>query len=949
MTIKRRSLFLAAAACAAWSPLAPAAAQQVNGWGVALTDVTPDPAIRYGTLPNGMRYAIMRNALPKDGASLRLRFEFGSLAEAEEERGLAHFIEHMAFNGSTNVPEGEMIRILERQGLKFGPDTNAATGFDSTTYMLDLPRAEGAGLDTAMMLMREVASEVKFDPAAVDRERGVILGERRARDTFQLKQAEDQAAFQLPSTPYPDRFPIGTEPVLKTATAATMRDLYQRYYRPENATLVFVGDADPALIDAKIRARFGDWKGVGKAGTPLPRGIVDFKRGPQFDTFVHPAAATVVSTVVYRPWEDPADTIASRRDSLVRALAVAAFNRRIERLANAPGSVLLGGGMNAGEAKNAALDASMSIAAKDGAWKDALAASEQELRRALDHGFSVAELDLQRTDTIGRLKAAVAQADARTSQSLANAILQVVGEDDFVTTPAFRLAYYERIAPTVTPAEVNAAFRKMWSGSAPLIHVSGKQDVDPSALAAAYGESRKLAVAAPKAQSAVAFGYDNFGPAGTVVEDKRIADLGIRTIRFANNVRLNIKRTDFEVGRVSYTMRMAGGVLALPRDRPGLSMMISALSTVAATGKHSFDDIRTISAGHVLTPGIAVSSDAIVAAGSTTVGDFPLQMKLSAAYLTDPGYRAEAGSQWLNLIPVLDKQFSANPSSVAGTRLPTLLASGDTRFGMAPAADLLKRNQDEAKAALTPLIATSPIEIGIVGDIDEAAAIKAVASSFGALPARAASAPDYAEARKATFRADRTPIQLTHEGGIDQALVGAVWPTTDDRDYKNVIGIEMMRTVANLLLTDKIREELGASYGVSVSSSMSDTYPGFGYLMVSSVVAPDKADEVDAAILAVAASLRNSPVSADLLARARQPIIEGAAKSLRQNAYWLGYVDEAQSEPDRLERIRTRDAIIRSITAADVQRLATQYLRDDQLQRVRIVSDKLPVKTAAAN
>ena len=963
MIIKRRSILLIAAAWATSLPLVPAtaqsaaaqsaaaqpaAAQKANGWGVALTDVTPDPAILYGILPNGMRYAIRRNALPKDGAALRLRFEFGSIGEAENERGLAHFIEHMAFNGSTNVPEGEMIKILERQGLKFGPDTNAATGFDTTTYMLDLPRAVGPTLDTAMMLMREVAGEVKFDPKAIDRERGVILGERRARDTFQLHQAEDQIGFQLPGTLYPTRFPIGTETVLKTVTAATMRDLYRRYYRPEYATLVFVGDADPAVIEQKIRATFGSWKGVGKAGTPLPRGTVDLKRPAQFDTFVNPASATVVTTVAYRPWDNPADTLANWRDGLIRSLAVAAFNRRIERLANAPGSVLLGGGMADGETRDAALGTSLAIAAKDGAWKDALLASEQELRRALDHGFTAAELDLQRADVIGRLKASVQQANARTSQSLASAILQIVGEPDFITTPAYGLAWYERVAPTVTPTEVDAAFRALWSQSAPLIHVSGKQPVATEALAAAYADSRKIAVAAPKAQAAVAFAYDNFGPAGRVVEDKRIADLGIRTIRFANNVRLNIKRTDFEAGRVGYTMRMAGGGLALPRDRPGLGMLISALSPIAATAKHSFDDIRTISAGRVLTPGISVSGDAIVAGGSTTVGDLALQMKLTAAYLTDPGYRAEAGSQWLNLIPVLDKQFQSDPSSVAGARLPSVLASGDTRFGIAPTDELLKRNLGEARTALTPLIASAPIEIGIVGDIDEAAAIAAVSSSFGALPTRAATAPNYAESRKAAFRTDRSPILLTHAGGVDQAMVGAAWPTTDDRDFRTAIGMGLLKDVANLLLTDKIREELGASYGVSVGSTMSDIYPGFGYVMVSSIVAPDKADEVDAAIAAVAKTLRTTPVNADLLARARSPMIEAATKSLRQNAYWLGYVDEAQSKADRLNRARTRDAIIRSITAADLQKLANLYLRDDRLQRVRIVSDKIAAKATAA-
>ncbi len=950
MTTSRRSIFLLAAACAALLPASAGTAQtaQANGWGVLLTDVAPDPAIRYGSLPNGMRFAIMRNSLPKGGGALRLRFEFGSIGEAENERGLAHFIEHMAFNGSTKVPEGEMVKILERQGLKFGPDTNASTGFDTTTYMLDLPRTDAVQLDTAMMLMREVAGEVTFDPKAVDRERGVILGERRARDTFQLHQIVDQIGFQLPATPYPNRLPIGTETVLKTASAETMRNLYRRYYRPEYATLVFVGDADPALIEQKILASFSGWKGVGPAGAALPRGTVDFKRATQFDTFVDPAVATTVTTVAYRPWAKPADTLAMRRDELVQALGIAMFNRRIERLTNAPGSTLLGGGMAESETEDAALDVSLTIAAKDGAWKDALTASEQELRRAVQHGFSSAELDLQRADTIGRLKASAQQAGARTSQVLANNILQVVGEPEFVTTPAFRLTYYEGVAPTVTLAEVNAAFRAMWSGSAPLIHVAAKEKIDTKLLASAFADSNKLAVAAPKAQAAVTFAYDNFGPAGRIVEDKTIADLGIRTIRFANNVRLNIKRTDFEAGKVSYTMRMAGGGLALPRDQPGLAMMMSVLSPIAATGKHSLDDIRTISAGHLLTPGIGVASDALVATGTTTVGDLPLQMKLSAAYLTDPGYRAEAGSQWLNLVPILDKQFQSDPSSVAGTKLPSVLASDDHRFGIASTVDLLKRNLGEARTALTPLIASAPIEIGIVGDIDEATAIAAVAGSFGALPARAATGPSYAEARKATFRTDRSPILLTHAGGVDQAMVGAAWPTTDDRDYRKVIGMEMLKEVADLLLTDKIREELGASYGVSVGSSMSDTYPGFGYLMVSSIVAPDKADEVDTAIKAVAATLRATPVSADLIDRARQPMLEQAAKSLRQNAYWMAYVDEAQSEPARLDRTRTRDKLIRSITAADLQKLAIEYLRDDRLQRVRIVSDKLAGKGVAA-
>lgn len=912
----------------------------VNGWGVNRTDVPADPAIRLGQLPNGMKYAVMRNATPKGAASVRLHFDFGSLGEGEKERGLAHFIEHMALNETNHVPEGELIKMLERLGLKFGPDTNAMTGFDSTVYMLDLPQTDRERVDTALFLMREVAGEAKFTKEAVDRERGVILGERRSRDSFQLRQMMDQLGFQVPATPYPNRLPIGTEEVLKTATVDTIRDLYLRYYRPEKATLVFVGDADPAEIEAKIKAKFSDWKGVGPAGPAMPRGKVDLARTAAVDTFADPAVTTTVTMTVMRPWEDPADTVTERRRTLVESLGNSMFSKRLSKLVNSPGSVLLGANAGTGGWEDAALASTVNIVTKDGAWKEALTTAEQELRRALDHGFTAAEFKRQLAETATAYRTAAEQADTRVNSALAGAIIGTIGEEDFVTTPAWRLAAFEAAAPSISLDEVNAEFRRRWKGSAPLIHVSDKQPIDIAAIGTAYAESVKVAVAKPPEESALAFAYDDFGPAGKVAEDKRVEDLDIRTVRFANNVRLNIKKTDFEKGRVRFTVRMAGGQLALPQDKPGLAAMMSMLSTIGATSKHSFEDIKTMMAGKVVSPGTQVTGDAFVAAGATTSHDLEAQMKLSAAYLTDPGFRPEAAGQWANAVPVLDKQLYSQPQPVAQVKLPAILAGNDWRFGIPDSALLKQRNFDEARAALASLTKSAPIEIGIVGDVDEAAAIAAVAKSFGALPARAAEAPDYAEARKASFRKDRAPITLTHEGPADQALVAAFWPTDDDSDYRREITASLVAGVLDLMLTESVREQLGASYGVSVASNMSDTFRDFGSLSVSTVIAPDKAGEVEAAIMKAAQQLRDEPVSADLLVRARNPILESIAKNLRENGYWMAYVDEAQSRADRLDRVRQRRAIYQSITPAEIQAFARTYLTDQAVQRARIVSDK---------
>src|SRR5688572_27798713 len=249
------SLALSAPALAQQAPVAPA-----HEWPFEESDLPPDPEYRFGRLDNGMRYVIRPNGTPAGQGMVQFWVDAGSVAETEEERGYAHFIEHMAFNGSTRVPEGEMVRLLEREGLAFGPDTNASTNFDVTLYMLNLPRNDPALLDTALMLMRETASELTFSPEAVEREKGIVLSERRVRDTYQLRNLVDNLEFQYPGSRFADRLPIGTVESLQAATPDKLRALYQRIYRPENTAIVVVGDFDPDQVEAEIREHFASWQ-----------------------------------------------------------------------------------------------------------------------------------------------------------------------------------------------------------------------------------------------------------------------------------------------------------------------------------------------------------------------------------------------------------------------------------------------------------------------------------------------------------------------------------------------------------------------------------------------------------------------------------------------------------------------------------------------------------------
>ncbi|HEY0436626.1 MAG TPA: pitrilysin family protein, partial [Phenylobacterium sp.] len=287
---------------------APAMPKLAPGqWPQAKSDVAPDPDIRFGALPNGMRYAIKRQTIPAHEAAVRLRFDAGSLMETDAQQGLAHVLEHMAFNGSKGVPEGEMVKILERHGLAFGADTNAQTEFSQTIYKLDLPKTDDDTVDTALRLMRETASELTISQDALDRERGVVLSEERSSDNPSFRVFKGRLGFQLPGQRMAERIPIGKVDVIQHAPASLVADFYHRYYRPERATLVVVGDFDPADMEARIKARFGDWKAVGPAGAEPDLGRIAARK-TQAKLMVEPGAPLNMSVA----WVKPADLEADR-------------------------------------------------------------------------------------------------------------------------------------------------------------------------------------------------------------------------------------------------------------------------------------------------------------------------------------------------------------------------------------------------------------------------------------------------------------------------------------------------------------------------------------------------------------------------------------------------------------------------------------------------------------
>ncbi|MCW1382794.1 insulinase family protein [Novosphingobium sp. KCTC 2891] len=896
-------------------------------WAFQQSDLTPDPAYRFGKLANGMRFVIRRNATPPGTAVVRMDVNAGSLDERPEERGFAHYVEHMAFNGSTRVPEGEMVKLLERSGLSFGADTNAQTSFEQTLYMLDLPRADPALLDTALMLMRETASELKFDPAAVARERGVVLSELRDGQGYALDNLKDQIAFLYPQATYRERLPIGTVETLNAANADGLKAFWQREYVPSKTTLMVVGDFDPDAVEAAIRARFEDWRPAPE--TPRPgEGKVLAKQKDQADVWIAPALSERVSASRHGPWLDEPDSAATRRTNLLRQIGYGIVNRRFQRLSRQVAPPFRGAGFGTSDVFRIGRTTNLIVDTPDGGWKTGLTVAARTLAEALRHGFTEAEVAEQVANVRTGIENAAASADTRSNGALVQSALALVRDEQVPTTPQSGLERFNRFAPQITPAAVLAALKsEAVPLKAPLLRFQGRKAPEGGAKALRQAWNHAAGTDRDKTAAAAlgSFAYTDFGTAGTVVADRTDPALGIRTLRFANGLRLNLKRTALETDRIQVRLAVDGGELLETKADP-LAVDMTGMLAGGGLGKHSQDDLQTLLAGRSVSNGIAASGDVFVSGATTTRRDLELQLQLLAATVTDPGYRPEAEVLFRQNMANFFARRDATPGSALSNALGGLLSDNDPRFTLQKPEDYQALTFAKLRDRIGDRLAKGAIEIALVGDFDEAQAIALVARTFGALPPREPDFLPYAEARERTFTAQRSLRVVRHKGVADQAIVRVIWPTTDDTDPLTVLKLELLKEITGIEVLDTVREKLGKSYSPGASSAMSRVWRGYGTFAVQASVDVADVAPTRTALAETVAGLIAAPVDADVLQRARAPMLERLDNALKSNAGWLGLIERAQSHPDRIERFLKARERLAALTPADVQATARQWL-----------------------
>ena len=940
MPVLRRPALIAASlvalACASQA-IGQAQEQPSQPWAHTVSDLKPDQTLRFGTLPNGMRYVIRRNATPPGQVALRVRIDAGSLVEKDDQRGLAHFMEHMTFNGTTNLPGAQLVQSLERLGLSFGGDINASTSQDETIYMLNVPRNDPASLQTALHVLREQISETVMRPAVIDEERGVVAGERRLQEGTQIRSVSAQLG--VVSSRLAERLPIGDAEVIRTAPRERFAEFYNAYYRPSRATLVAVGDFDPDAMEALIRRNFADWKPRGAAGRDNDAGRFT-RAAPTVTVFQDPGASHRVVLLWKRAPDLSPTSQAKRHRDIQRFLGLSAVGLRLRELARSEAPPFANGSARDTDYSRLVDVASFAADYNAGGLNKAITALEQEQRRMMRYGISEDELKRQIASLGTSYRNAAAAAATRSTPALAEQLVSDVNGRDVTLSPQQDLELFEAAVKGLTAAQVNGRLRELFSGGEPSVFVMTPTPIvgGEAAIARQLAASRRVAVSAPVKQAKKEWAYTDFGPAGIVASRRVIPEIETTLVTFANGTTLAVKPTKFTDKEIMVSASTGLGELGMTADRYDPLQGAKSALVAGGLGKLTAEEVDRTLSGHTYEVTASIQQNRFSWRGTTRFEELPLQMQVLAAYVTDAALRPAPLEREKARYAQFLKQARNTPSGAFDIDGTPVLTGGDRRAVRPSAQEFAALDMNVIRQRFREATARGPIHVVMVGDVTVDDAIAATASTFGALlPRGPKPVPALGADRRAFPAGGHTTVMLHHDGDPSQGLAFIGWRGPDSVEGRTEARrATLMGSVLQLRVLDEIRERLALAYSPGAGLQPSSVYRDAANIAISAETAPDKIDAFYAAVDKIVGDLKAGPVSQDELDRARSPLLEQLSRARATNEYWMTQLMDLPSRPALIEEISTAVLDVQAVEPADIPMLARKYLKPEAAWRAAV-------------
>ncbi len=910
-------------------------------WPQDHSDLAADPDIVFGRLENGLRYIIKENHTPKDRVSMHLYVQAGSLQEREGEQGIAHFLEHMLFNGSKHFPPGEMVKYFQRIGMSFGPDANAHTGFMQTVYDVVLPEGDGKSLSEGLLVLRDYADGALLTAEETDRERNVILAEMRSRDSSRFRTYKALLAFETPGLLVSKRFPIGEADIIRKIDHRMLRNFYAAWYRPDRMIIVVVGDMNAAEAKQRIEERFGTLEPQAVARSEPDFGSLQQSGLKTFFHFEEEAGSTRVAIETLVQKKQPADSAAVYRYDMLQSLANEMVQRRLDAAIRRAKTVLTSADVTSGFFLGRLQYSEISADCRPDQWQLAIAELERAIRRAVLHGFTPLEFECAKGEYRAKLLQSVKESGTRESKHLANEIISSLSDWHVMQSPQQLWDMLNPVLDTVTLEEINLVFAKTWSVDQRMVLVTGNAAIGPGKLSpeaqilAAYNGSRQVAVLPLENRQAVVFPYlPEPGGRGAVAWRHTASDVGVEQVVFENGFSLSLKKTSFKENQVMVALSFGGGRASEPANKPGLAKLTETVVNESGFGQMDPLELQEALAGRLAGMRMRIREDMFVFKGEAASEEVPLLFQLLYAHIYDQGYREPVRSLALKRFEQEILSLERRTEGIMQLQVEAFLAGGDSRFGFPSLPQLQSCTIEDIRQWYGRQLSQAPMEMAVVGDIDPDAVIAMVARYFGTLPVRI---PQKEIQRPGpVFPAGRM-LRLIVDSQIPKAVVMVAYPTDDFWDIQRTRRLTVMAELFSERLRERIRENLGAAYSPYAYNLSHRAYKGYGLTRIVVQVDPAQADAIEQEVRNIADALSAGGSNEDEFKRVLDPILTHIKDLKQNNSYWLDSVlTGVFRHPQQLDWCRAFEQDYAAITLKEVADYARKYLDNRKAAAVLI-------------
>jgi zinc protease len=908
------------------------------------TSATPlprDPHVVVGTLPNGLRYYIRKNAKPEKRAELRLVVNAGSILEDDDQRGLAHFLEHMAFNGTARFPKNQLVSYLESVGMRFGADINASTSFDETIYELQLPTDSAHIVAKGIDILEDWARSISLDTTEINKERGVVIEEWRLGRGADARMADKQLPILLKGSRYAERLPIGDKKTLETFSPAALSRFYADWYRPDLMAIVAVGDFDPAEIEQLIKSHLSDVPARPNERPRAKYGVPD-----QDSTLVAIAtdkeAEYTTTSVFFKMPHRNSTTVGGYREDLTESLFSQMLNDRLDEIRQKPDAPFIGAGGDKSTFLGDRDAFTLTAVGPDGGVLRGLDAVLAEAMRVEQHGFTASELARAKQNLLRSYERTYAERDKRQSAALVGELVRNFLNKEAIPGIEYEYPLAQRLVPGITLAEVNRLAKEWMTDRNRVITVNAPEKAGVTVPNAA----QLLAVFDSVAGRQLA-AYDDGNASrplvsrppkpATIVATSRLPEVGVTNWTLSNGVKVIFKPTDFKADEVLILGTSPGGASMLSPTEFPKAREATTLVTEGGVGAFNQIDLQKALAGKAASasPGIGELTEQMFGRGSPK--DLETVFQLMYLYFTSPRADSTAVLALKQRLRAALANRGVSPEEAFNDTLSVILTSHHPRSMPVSPATVDSLDLGASMRFYRDRFAdASDFTFVIVGNFTVDSIKPLVVKWLGGLPATH---------RKETWKdigvhlPEGVVKRDVKRGTEPKARTVIVFNGPFEWTRENRYALASLAEVLRMRLRDVLREELGGTYDVSASqSSERDPHPEFQF-SIDFGSSPERADTLRAAVFREIERIRRDGPTADEIEKVREIQRRGEETEVRQNGFWLNALAAAARYGQDPRMILKRSELRASLTPALVRDIARKYLDESRYVQVRLLPE----------